>query len=369
MIHYFEGFYKPVGYSGLEGSSQLLTFKGDGPRIDFYDGYLRLMANNNIKPFSVQLPETPTPNTKLTVGVKLRVHDMTSAIYHRHEISAAQTDVNDRTLPTNSTPTMPDLPSVVTSIVVHEGIRKPQFHVLKPSTVLYTARPEDIIVSWIEQVVDMIVGATVEIEYDFGQNKISVYVEGVLRTAFDYTFSLAQKNYKYRPTLVLHTNGAPSGSYFTYIFCMFASDVPVGRVNVVRVNPDTDGPSVGFPEGPKFNKVVSKTDGLKTTASASAEFGLQDLAAGAKPLAVSAHAAVSSTHLSAAYTDADVRLSINGDTVLTDTVQIPRAFGGHVHLAKGLPLQPNGQAWTEDAVNSLTSGATLDVIDPNPNKA
>lgn len=359
MIHQFEGFYKPPGYAISEGNSQLISLNGASQSFAFAEGHLSVMVSSNVKSASIQLGELPK-TTKFSVGAKLKTPS-THVQYTRVELAAARTDVMSRGT-TNAQPTAPDLPTVVTYSTASALI----FKVLKPSTNV-NAPPETAELEvWTEPAVNLVTGATLEIEYDFAQNKIRVFVDGVQRTDLDYAFSEEQKNYAYRPTLVLHSNYHTGTLYYAYVHCLFASDAHVGAVDTLRLNPNVDGTSAGFPAGDKFDKVVNKANGLKATESARAEFGLQDLPASTRPLAVMINASVSAVHLSAAVTNADVNLTINDNTVPTDTIPLPRMVSGHTHMVKELPEQPGGQPWTEATVNSLTAGVSLKITEPFP---
>lgn len=351
MILHFEGFHKATGYGNQEAQSQLVTSRPLNTSATQVDGYF-IMSNNVRGSSSIQLPVVPV-QPKLVVGIKYKVSSITATDFG--EIGAAVTDYYVRTGGVVAQfVTLPSLPV----IVINAGR---ECRILAPGALVQTPLAADVLAAWSETANFFSISTDVEIEYDFTGDKIRARINGELRSEIDYVFSEEQRTTPMRATYCGHGGGSSMTARNEGMYCATES---VGKFTVARLKVEADGPSYGYASGDKFSKVVNKASGLPSDVSSSIEFGLQDLPAGQIPLAVIVNAAVSATHTSARATNADVSLTLNGASTVSDVEPIPRMQNSHTHLQLALPTQPGGQPWTEAAVNSLTAGIKLEVTEP-----
>lgn len=348
MIQQFEGFFKTKGTTNVEGTSQIVTSKVVGNSSTYQTDGHWVISQNSYGGSSFQFPEAPVQD-KLVVGIRYKAFGSTNEF---GEIGAGETDAQDRSQNFNYARTLPNLPT----LVFEAGAL---LKLVKPGSLVRSTPVEEVLASF-EGVANVLRSEfCLEIEYAFAENTLRAYLNGALVMEVDYEFTVVQKTTAYRPTFASARSGTSSA--LAYLYSMFYATEPVGNFNVVRLLPNADGPSVGFPDGDKHPNVISKTSGLVSSTSASIEFGLQDLPVGATPMAVMLNASVSAAHKSANTSRADVRILANGDSVDTPVVEVPRNVNGHVYLVKELPTQADGAPWTENDVNSLTVGMDIAV--------
>ena len=209
----------------------------------------------------------------------------------------------------------------------------------------------------------------VEVEYDFQNNLINIWIDGFKVQEYSYVFTEAQKAIQVLyPAVESHTrhlqSGSSAGSSSYTLKHVHFSDEVLGNVQVKQLAPTGDFNVDSAYNAPAFSKFANYNAGVTTTKTAKMLLDVADVT-DESILAFNLIGTFSKSHVSAYETISTEKLLISDGT--TENAGPANAVEKGARDFMMLEKNPiTGSNWTQSQINQLKIGVDLTITDKFP---